>query len=220
MINVFDNIELVRSNFFYKDQSFIFDRVDDLDHLVDLVGDDEFNDDERMPYWAELWPSAVGLSRYLINNGKLIKGNSVLELGCGMGLTSMVIGAQNPHSLIISDYEQEALDLAAHNFELNKLSIPETKLMDWRSPELDQKFKRIIASDVVYEERFFHPLLKLFKNHLTADGLIILAEPNRNIAVKFFKRLLDSGFKYEQTDEYVDQSQARIRVSIYLVGRD
>lgn len=220
MIKLFDDLELIRSEFRYSDKLFIFDRVNNLDDLVDLVNDDEFNKDERLPYWAELWPSAIGLSRYLIKNGEILKGHSILELGCGLGLTSMVIATQNAGSLIISDYEQDALELTCQNFELNELPIPETRLLDWRSPKLDQKFQRIIASDVVYEERFFHSLINLFKNHITLDGLIVMAEPNRNIAGKFFELLKESGFNYEWTDEYVDQGQARIRVSVYLIRRE
>jgi predicted nicotinamide N-methyase len=35
--------------------------------------------DERIPYWAELWPSAVGLAMYLTANKKLVSGKSALR---------------------------------------------------------------------------------------------------------------------------------------------
>ena len=38
-------------------------RIFDLRHprsADDLISDEEFNRDERLPYWAEVWPSAFG----------------------------------------------------------------------------------------------------------------------------------------------------------------
>jgi len=72
-----------------------------------------------MPYWAELWPSAIGLARYIKRNPQLLQGKTVLELGCGLGLTSMAIAACEPGQLLVTDYEQDALDLTRKNFELN-----------------------------------------------------------------------------------------------------
>ncbi len=33
----------------------------------ELIDESEFADDERLPYWAELWPSARGLARHLLD---------------------------------------------------------------------------------------------------------------------------------------------------------
>ena len=34
--------------------------------------------DERIPYWAELWPSAIGLSEHIINS-KIITSNTTVH---------------------------------------------------------------------------------------------------------------------------------------------
>ena len=41
--------------------------------------------DERLPYWATLWDSALVLSDVLLADDLIAPGESVLELGCGLG---------------------------------------------------------------------------------------------------------------------------------------
>ena len=132
-------IKLVRDQIEIAGTTFTFDRVKNLDELIDQVSDDEFNIDERLPYWAELWPSALALSEYILVNHKLFKDKKVIELGCGMGLTTMALMKSNPIELVATDYEDQALESTRKNFDLNKMKkLPELKLLDWRQPEIDR----------------------------------------------------------------------------------
>ncbi|HHJ52119.1 MAG TPA: methyltransferase domain-containing protein [Caldithrix abyssi] len=215
-----EQIRAVTDTFRYKSHSFRIRRVANVDELIDRISDEEFNRDERLPYWAELWPSAIGLSRFLLDQPELVRGKQVLELGCGLGLTSLVLQTLAPAELLITDYEPAALHWALENFRLNELTEPQTRLLDWRAPELTATFDRIVASDVLYEERFFLPLIKLVQRFLRPDGLLIIAEPGRPIARKFFDRLADAGFIREQRIEQVLQDERPIRVGIHLIQRD
>lgn len=211
-------IKLVRDQIEIAGNTFILDRIKNLDDLVDQVSDDQFNLDERLPYWAELWPSALALSEYILLNRKLFDNKDVLELGCGMGLTTMALIKTNPYQLIATDYEVPALESTLKNCNLNKISnLPQLKLLDWRRPIMDQTFDVIVASDVAYEERFFQPLIELFHLLLKKNGLIILAEPNRSIARSFFGKIILSGFKYFREDKVVQQERKDIKVSIYKI---
>ncbi len=192
-------------------------RVQNLDDLIDRITDELFNRDERLPYWGELWPSAIGLSHFLIRNPDLIEGKSTLELGVGLGLTSMVLQKLNPSELLLTDYEREALDLVKENFGLNRLPEPAVQLTDWRSPDFAERFERIVASDILYEERFFDPLIRLFKNSLASGGKIIIAEPNRAVAKKFFQSLHDHGFRFKNTIIPVVQTGKTIQVNNFVI---
>ncbi len=198
---------------------FRVERAKNLDELVDEVSDDLFNEDERLPYWAELWPCARAMSLFVLQNPQLINGRDVLELGCGLGLTTMALARCNPSSVIATDYEQAALDVTARNFEHNKLPVPELRLLDWRLPELERRFPLIVASDVAYEQRFFEPLVDLFRRHLSEGGEVLLAEPNRTVARSFFGKLSLSGFCYRSNDIHVLQDGHEIRVTIYRIRR-
>ena len=66
--------------------------------------------DERIPYWADLWASAIGLSHYLVDNQNIVKDKNVFEIGCGLGLPAIVAGKLGAASTTLTDYLQEALD--------------------------------------------------------------------------------------------------------------
>ena len=211
------NIDSIEQKLTFSGKVYKIKRVKNLDDLVDQVDEQLFNEDERLPYWAELWPSAIGLSRYIAANSQLLRNKSVLELGCGLGLTSLVLTAGQPAELLITDYEPDCLQMVEDNFVLNGLQAPETQLLDWRRPQLNRHFDCIVASDVLYEERFFEPLLHVFIKYLNKNGIILLAEPGRPIAKSFFRMLQKNNFKFEEFQELVDQDSKEIPVGIYQI---
>ena len=199
-------------------QHFILKRVKNLDELVDKISNELFNEDERLPYWAELWPSAQALTEYILQSPEKFRRKDILELGCGMGLTTMALSQLKPKSLLATDYEEAALQNTEKNFVLNNFSRhPGLQLLDWRNPQLDKAYEVIVASDVAYEQRFFQPLIDLFKNYLAENGRVILAEPNRTIARTFFGKLALAGFDFETTDKFVVQDRNTIKVTIYEI---
>ena len=56
-----------------------------------LLDEDAFAQDEFMPYWAELWPGGLALAEALPAD---LTGIRVVELGCGLGVPSLVAAAR------------------------------------------------------------------------------------------------------------------------------
>ena len=52
-----------------------------------LLNEEAFEHEEFLPYWAELWPSALALARVV--GARALRGARTLELGCGLGLPSL-----------------------------------------------------------------------------------------------------------------------------------
>jgi len=201
-------------------RTFQLGRVRNVDDMVDDISVDAFNVDERLPYWADLWPSAQALAEYVLENYGTFADRSVLELGCGLGLTALAISLTGPKRFVASDYEESALNATRRNFNRNRIApVPELLLLDWRCVTLEQRFDIIAASDVAYEERFFDPLLDLFDALLKPDGTVILAEPNRTIARSFFSKLLSEGYRYIRTDKVVSQDGKLVSVAVYRVQK-
>ena len=45
--------------------------------------------EEKDPYWARPWPSAVALAALLLQRPELVAGKRVAELGAGLGLAGI-----------------------------------------------------------------------------------------------------------------------------------
>ena len=190
-----------------------------LDDLIKLGPEAEAVKDERLPYWAELWPASIALSQFIVENAELVSGKNALELGCGVGLTGLA-AAMHGASVRISDYQPDALRISELNWLLNLDRSPASVLMDWRNPTIDEKFELIIASDVVYEKRFFDALIKVFHHNLKPNGQIILSEPNRTIAVDFFKKLSREGFCFKSYPTEIDRNDQTYHIKVYVIERN
>ena len=57
----------------------------------ELLDEEAFARDEFLPYWAELWPAALALAHALPAR---FDGVRVVELGCGLGVPSLVASAR------------------------------------------------------------------------------------------------------------------------------
>jgi ETFB lysine methyltransferase len=75
-----------------------------------LISEADFAHDERLPYWADLWPSSTVLAEHALTQAGA--GRTLLELGCGLGLAT--IGAMRAgFTVTASDYYDDALALTA-----------------------------------------------------------------------------------------------------------
>jgi predicted nicotinamide N-methyase len=171
-------------------------KIADLEVLLDAIDPVTFAEDERLPYWAELWPSAVGLARYVMQHLDL-SGQYVLELGCGLGLVG-VAAALRGARVLCTDYEPDALAFARHNARRNTCQQVCFRLVDWRRPALRRRYAYILASDVIYEARNFAPLATLLQRFLARGGTAVFADPGRLNAVPFFALLRQRGFTYQR----------------------
>ena len=88
-------------------------------------------DDSKIPYWAEIWPSAIALSEAILNE-PMLEGQMYLELGAGLGLTSCV-AAHRGARVIATDYLAEPLAFAKVNGHLNGVSL-DVEMLNWLKP--------------------------------------------------------------------------------------
>jgi predicted nicotinamide N-methyase len=156
----------------------------------ELIDVSEFNRDERLPYWAELWPSARALAAELLDAPR--PAGRVLELGCGIALPSLALRWRGV-PVVASDYYTEALEFAVANAVRNAVPPPETLLLDWRSPPADLvPFDLVVAADVLYEKRNGDALADLIPRVTAPGGRVLVADPGRTY-VDHFRQLLQAG---------------------------
>jgi SAM-dependent methyltransferase len=156
-------------------------RPPDMEALIDL---DAFAADERIPYWADVWESAIVLAEELAAADG--RGRSLLELGCGLGLPSLVAAGQG-FTVTASDYEEPALDGVRYNADRNGLGgCVTTQVIDWRQPPAGLgRFDRVVAADVLYETHHAAALAGVIDRALADDGIALVADPGRLKAGSF-----------------------------------
>jgi len=166
--------------------------ITDFDQLFDeLIAKGEAHEDyqdQRIPYWADLWHSALAMSQYLVHNEVIKPGLEVLEIGCGLGLPGLV-AAKLGAAVCFSDYMPEPLAFLATNWTQNCQGTLRTLRLDWRDAQLRQRPSLLLASDLAYEARSFTALLHAFDQLIPPGGRAILTEPGRPIAEPFLAQL-------------------------------
>ena len=155
-----------------------------------LLSEDAFSQEEFMPYWAELWPSALALARVIAR--RPLTGRRTIELGCGLGLPAIAAAAAGGR-VLATDWSPESVAITAHNAERNGIAL-EARVFRWdAAPEpLGPPWPLVLASDVLYEERNVAPLLALLPRLVAAVGEVWLADPGRAPAAGFFTAAAES----------------------------
>jgi predicted nicotinamide N-methyase len=92
--------------------------------------------------------------------------------------------------------------------------------MDWRHPAVRAAaFDFIWGGDVMYERRFVTPVLDFFEHALARNGVIWLAEPNRNVYDEFRAALFARGWQSRRVHtclvEPLHVQEAKINVSLW-----
>ncbi len=184
----------------------------------DLISEEEFNRDGRLPYWADVWPSALGLA------GRIVKeqggGRRLLELGCGVGFL-MCLAAKVGFEVTATDYYPEACDFTRLNANRNGLSLAGSRVVDWREyPDDLVGFDVVIASDVLYEKPYCDLVASCIARSMKRNGLGILSDPQRTLAAGFPAACEKHGLRVvSQTSVQVEKEGRRQVVDLYEMRR-
>jgi predicted nicotinamide N-methyase len=139
-----------------------------------------------VPYWARPWPSGVGLAGHL-HDHPLAPGTTVLELGCGLALPS-VIAAQQGAEVLATDGSTDAVVFAAHTLALNEVEA-DVAHVDWSThgDALVERgpFDLVLAADVLYTRANADAAAALFPRLVKPEGRLLIADPNRAGAQHF-----------------------------------
>lgn len=149
-----------------------------------LIDEHAFDQDELLPYWAELWPSGVQLAHAL--DRRRLAGIRIVELGCGLGLPSL-LAAREGAIVLATDWSASALSLLERNARRNGAQL-ETMQVSWAAPQaLVERgpFDLVLAADVCYERRNVSLLLELMPR-LAAQAW--LADPRRSFTEAFLQQ--------------------------------
>ena len=148
-----------------------------------LIDEGAFGEDEFLPYWAELWPSAHALTEALC--ARDLRGVRVLELGCGLGLPSLA-AALGGAQVTATDWAPDAVALLLANARRNGLRL-QAEVWRWSDPpeRLGAPWPLVVGSDLLYETRNAPWLGAALDSLLAPGGEALLADPGRATAEAF-----------------------------------
>jgi predicted nicotinamide N-methyase len=150
----------------------------------ELIDEDSFDEDEFLPYWAELWRSGVALAEVV--SALDVRDKRVLELGAGLGLPSLAAALRGA-KVLATDWAEDAVALLRANAKRNSIRL-RVKRVRWDTPEAllrEAPWELVLGADLLYEERNATQLLELLPQ---LGGEILIADPGRPFAKAFFEQ--------------------------------
>jgi predicted nicotinamide N-methyase len=149
----------------------------------ELINEIDFERDERLPYWADVWPSSIALAGVV--SALAGDGKRALELGCGLGLVT-IAALRSGFDVLATDYYEDALLFARRNGLSATGREPRTQHVDWRALPADLgRFDLVLASDVLYEREYATLVADAIVASLATGGVALVADPGRVALLSF-----------------------------------
>jgi predicted nicotinamide N-methyase len=146
------------------------------------------------PLFGLLWPSGQVLAGVMATYA--IDGKRVLELGCGLGLASMVVHRRGG-DVTASDCHPLAPSFLAENLELNGLPVMKYHAAHWgRENPLLGRFDVIIGSDVLYDRDQPEALSQFIDRHSGPGVDVLIVDPGRGNQTSFSRKMAVLGYSH------------------------
>lgn len=175
-------------------------------HLCTLRDKQEFSDpkgiahdlgisDAQWPLFGIIWPSSLVLAHHMSNYPT--DGKRILEMGCGMALSSLLLNKQHA-DITATDYHPEVEFFLQRNAKLNNGNNIAFERVDWKSgTDTLKRFDIIIGSDLLYEDQHIEQLANFIKNHANPACEVIVVDPGRGRKNKLSLEMDKLGFTHD-----------------------
>jgi ETFB lysine methyltransferase len=163
-----------------------------------LISEEDMVRDDRLPYWADIWPSSRVLARHLAREQGA--GRTLLEMGSGLGLAAT--GAMRAgYDVLATDYYDDAVRFTRANAWRTLAREPRARMVDWRALPGDLGvFDRVVAADVLYEDRYPPLVANVIARTLAPAGVATISDPGRPMVAAFFDALPALGLRLRDTE--------------------
>lgn len=175
--------------------------IDLVFHWLESKGRDASEIERLAPYFGVVWPSALALCGYLLQERIYhhLQGRSLIELGCGLALPSLV-AAQAGANCTATDHHPDVPRFLRRNVAQNEpchlryRNFPSEK--DWQfSVELGSSFDLVIASDVLYERQLVETFAENATFFASDNATCIIADPGRPYIQEFVNAMKRRGWR-------------------------
>ena len=152
--------------------------------------------------FGQVWPAGRVLAQAMSDFD--IGGKRILELGCGLGLSSLVLQRRQA-DITASDHHPLAEEFLTYNAALNGLGTPAYLDLAWTLPQPTLgRFDLIIGSDLLYERGHAEQLSILIANHSQSGAEVLITDPGRGNSSAFTTALKLQGFAVDEVRSAFD----------------
>jgi predicted nicotinamide N-methyase len=146
------------------------------------------------PLFGLLWPAGCVLAEQLSRID--LVGRRVLEVGCGLGLASLVAHARGA-DVTASDIHPLAGAFLQTNATLNNLPPIRFHRGDWRLVDATLgRFDLIIGSDLLYDRSLPDALAGFIERQAERSAEVVLVDPGRGQQGQFGRLMDTNGFHH------------------------
>lgn len=176
----------------------------DLDiHLRTLRDNQQYSDDFQIaeklgissatwPLFGVVWESGIVLARLMF--AYQVTGLKILEVGCGIGLTSLVL-SHRLADITATDQHPEAGAFLKENVALNYVDPIPFLRAGWDEEETHLgQFDLIVGSDLLYERSNVGLLSEFINKHAKPSCEVIIVDPGRGNQGHFSRKMLELGY--------------------------
>ena len=144
------------------------------------------------PLFGVVWPAGLALAEEMSTYP--VAGKSILEIGCGIALTSLVL-ARRGADITACDHHPLAEAFLQHNAALNDLPALRFHTAPWLGPNpLLGRYDLIVGSDLLYERDHASLLAGFIARHTRPASQVLIADPGRGYVSPFSILMADLGY--------------------------
>lgn len=159
------------------------------------------------PIFGVVWDSSRILADLMHDFD--IKGKRILEVGCGIGLASLVLNKRQA-DITATDYHPEVENFLKINALLNNDQVIPFVRTGWADDDCGiGSFDLIIGSDLLYESEHVELLSEFIDQHAKQQCEVILIDPGRGHHAKFSRKMVGLGYVHTQTAAIPNDAMAK-----------
>lgn len=144
------------------------------------------------PIFGVVWPAGIALAREMSRFAFV--GLKILEVGCGIGLSSLVLQRLGA-DITATDYHPLAEEFLRFNSALNGLAPIKFHNAPWVGSNTELgRFDLVVGSDLLYEPGHPALLAAFLARHTEAAAQVIVADPGRNRCGQFSAIMATEGY--------------------------
>jgi len=130
------------------------------------------------PYWAFAWAGGQAVARYLIDHPDVCRGQTVLDLGSGSGISAIAAAKTGANAVLAADIDKVALAACALNARANAVSLETTGTDLLAEPPAGECV--IIIGDLFYERQLADRVVAYIAEAKARGSVIYIGDPQRS----------------------------------------